>query len=72
MNRTDFIKELRSMADALEDGAYKFLDLEGGSYFFCNKNFGEITCKLSKDVSMNLHLYTATDEEKKEKDLLRR
>ena len=64
MTRTEFIKELRAMADAVEKGTFGFLDI-GGDYIFANRNYGEFKVKINDHTTINTVLFEATDEEKK-------
>lgn len=63
MTRTEFIEVIRQVADDLEAGSFHIADL-GENKLFCNKNYGQIWVKVNKDCSINVDLYSATDEEK--------
>lgn len=67
MTRTEFIAELRAMADDLECGNFHITDI-GKNKIFCNKNYGQVWVKLSEECSVNVDLYSATDEERKIND----
>lgn len=63
MTKAEFIKAIREMADELEKGGYKLIDLPSG-YIFANRNYGEVYCKVADGISINVSLFHATDEEK--------
>lgn len=65
MTRTEFIAEIRAMADDLEKGTYHITDI-GKNTIFCNKNYGQVWVKLNEDCSVQVDLFRATDEEKGE------
>lgn len=66
MTRTQFIREIRQMADDLEVGDFHITDLGEEATLFGNKNYGQIWVKVTKDCTINFDLYHSTDEEKKE------
>lgn len=63
MNKTEFIQAIREMADELEKGHHKFIDMDGG-YIFGNRNYGEVNIKVAPGVNISINLYNATEEEK--------
>ena len=69
MSKAEFIKAIREMADELENGGFAFINLPSG-YVFGNRNFGEVHCNMAEGISVSIHLYEATEEERKggEKD----
>ncbi len=66
MTKTEFIAEIRAMADDLEKGTFHFVNLGEHTYIFGNRNYGEVSIKLNDITSMSVNLYTATNEEKEE------
>ena len=64
LTKKEFIKEIREMADNLENNTYHYINLESG-YFFANKNYGEVAISIGKGINMSINLFTATEEEKK-------
>lgn len=65
MTQTEFIAELRAMADDLEKGTFHFTHLaDGESYIFGNRNYGEVNIKLNQVTSISVNLYRSTDEER--------
>jgi hypothetical protein len=67
MNRTEFIAELRDMADCLERGTFKFITISDDTHLFANKNHGTLDTRLGV-VNFATELFVATDEERKEFD----
>ena len=67
MNKNEFIQAIRSMADEIEQGRFKFIDLANGSYIFGNRNYGEVNVKVADGVAISVRLFTADDDEKGEK-----
>ena len=69
MTRTEFIKEIRELADKLEQGNYHFINFgkDEGTYLFANRNYGEISVQMG-DARIGMTLYTATMDEQKEFD----
>lgn len=65
MTRTEFITEIRAIADALEKGSFYIVDI-GKNTIFCNKNYGQVWVRVNEGCSINVDLYSATDEEKGE------
>ena len=65
MNRTEFIRELRAMADNLEKGHFYTIDIDENT-IVANRNYGEVWLRFNKGLTMNIHLFSATDYERKE------
>ena len=65
MTRTEFIKEIRELADKLEQGNFHIMDV-GVNTMFCNKNYGQIWARINENCTVSIDLYNATEEEKKE------
>ena len=65
MNRTEFIKQLREMADNLEKGHFHTIDI-GKNMIFANRNYGQVWVRFNEDLTMKVDLFTATEEEKKQ------
>ncbi len=63
MTRTEFVAELRAIADDIEAGTFHLTNL-GENIMFCNKNYGQIYTKLNGSCTISMDLYNATDEEK--------
>lgn len=63
MNKTEFIQAIREMADVLEKGHFKFINLETG-YIFGNRNYGAVEIEITPGVRISVNLYNATEEEK--------
>ena len=66
MNKKEFIQAIRSMADEIEQGHFKFIDLANGSYVFGNRNYGEVNIKVADGVGISVRLFTADEEKKNE------
>lgn len=70
MNKADFIKQIRTLADKVEKGDWYFIRLGEGEkdepYIFANKNYGEVSIPLSGSCNVHINLFSATDEEKAE------
>ena len=49
MNKTEFIQAIREMADVLEKGHFKFINLETG-YIFGNRNYGAVEIEITPGV----------------------
>lgn len=64
MTRTEFIEQLRTMADKLEEGTFHFIEFgkDEATYIFGNKNYGEIQVAIG-DARISMNLYYATDKE---------
>lgn len=65
MNKREFIKAIREMADELEKGNWKMINIKSG-YIFGNKNYGEINLKVAEGLNISVNLYYADEDEKKE------
>lgn len=65
MTRTEFIAEIRALADDLEKGTFHITDI-GKNTIFCNRNYGEVWVKLNEDSTISVNLFRATEEEKAE------
>lgn len=63
MKKQEFIKELKTMADNLENDKYHLISF-GSGCIFANRNYGEITIKVAECVSINVKLYNKEEEEK--------
>lgn len=57
MTKQEFIKELRKMADKLENDDFHFINLKNG-YIFGNRNYGQVSVKVAEGVSMKVNLYS--------------
>ena len=65
MTRTEFIEALRAMADDLEQCNYHIINI-GDNTIFANKNYGQVWAKIGNGCTINVDLFSATEEEKKE------
>ena len=65
MTRTEFIAEIRALADDLEKGTFHITDI-GENTIFCNRNYGEVWVKLNEGCTISVKLFSATEEEKAE------
>ena len=63
MTRTEFITEIRKLADDIESGTFHIMYV-GKNTIFCNKNYGQVWVRINEDCTINVDLYNATDEEK--------
>ena len=67
MNKREFIEQLRTMADQLEQGSFHFIDLPTG-WIFGNKNYGEVSMNLAEGVYVKVNLYHADEDEKEDEE----
>ena len=65
LTKKEFIKEIREMADNLENNTFHYINL-GSGYIFANKNYGEVTISIGEGINMSINLFTTTEEEKQE------
>lgn len=63
MKKQEFIKELKTMVDNLENDEFHMISL-GNGYIFANRNYGEVVIKVAEGVSINVKLYNKEEEEK--------
>lgn len=67
MTKAEFIREIRELADNLENDTFGFVYLESG-YIFGNRNYGELNIEIAKGINASIYLYSATDEERGEEE----
>lgn len=66
MTKKEFIDEIRKFADDIENKHFHITELGEKVTLFGNKNYGQIWVRLSDACTINIDLYHATDEERKE------
>ena len=66
MTKKEFIDEIKAFVDDIENKHYHITELDEKVTLFGNKNYGQIWVKLNDACTINIDLYHATDEERKE------
>ena len=66
MTKTEFINEIRTLADKLENGDWYSFKTDKDCTIFANRNYGEMWLGVGKGITIHAKLFNATDEERKE------
>lgn len=66
MTKKEFIDEIKAFVNDIENKQYHITKLSENVTMFGNKNYGQIWVELNDACTINVDLYHATDEERKE------
>ena len=66
MTKTEFIKEIRTLADKLEAGDRYIFNTTEDCTIFANRNYGEMWLDVGNGITIHGKLFRATEEERGE------
>ena len=67
MTRKEFITEIKTLAEKLENGDFYFMNI-GKNMIFANQHYGQVWVKINDDCSIEVDLFHESEEEKKGND----